>query len=87
MFYSRSNKTHCCYSVNIGRRKFRLLIKHYILLTIQQSKEKLQNYYGDSAAVYFMVSKWFINSQNSHVSTDDAERTGPLYRVTIAEVT
>ena len=64
-----------------------MLIKHYFLRekTINETKGKLDKYYGDSAPLISMVRKWFTEFRCGRTSTIDAERSGRPVEVAIPE--
>lgn len=69
------------------KSEFRVLIKHYFLRkkTVNQTKEKLDKYYGDSAPSISMVKKWFTDFRCGRTSTNDAERSGRPIEVNTPE--
>ena len=60
------------------KSEYRVLIKHYFLRkkTITETKERLDNYHGNSAPSISMVKKWFTEFRCGRTSTSDAERLG-----------
>ena len=61
----------------MDEREFRVLIKHYFMKgkSPQETKEKLEKNYGQSAPSIRTVYKWFQNFRSGHMSTSDAERS------------
>ena len=66
------------------KSEFRVLIKHYFLRgkSIKETKEKLANYYKESAPSHGMVHKWFTGFCYGRISTSDDERPGRPKQVT-----
>lgn len=54
--------------------------------THQETKEKLDKHYGDSAPSIRTVYKWFQNFRSGHMGTSDAERSGRPVEVTTPEI-
>ena len=56
----------------MGRREFRVLIKHYFLRgkTLSETNAKLDKYYSDSAPSYGMVQKWFTKFRCGRSNTE-----------------
>ena len=54
--------------------------------TPQETKEKLDKHYGDSAPSIRTVYKWFQNFRAGHMGTCDAERSGRPVEVTTPEI-
>ena len=55
--------------------------------TVNQTKEKLDKYYGDSAPSISMVKKWFTDFRCGRTSANDAERSGLPIEVNTPENT
>ena len=72
----------------MDEKEFRVLIKHYFMKgkTPQETKEKLDKHYGDSAPSIRTVYKWFQNFRSGHMGTSDAERSGRPVEVTTPEI-
>ena len=72
----------------MDEREFRVLIKHYFMKgkSHQETKEKLDKHYGESAPSIIMVYKWFQNFRCGHMSTSDAERSGRPVEATTPEI-
>lgn len=66
----------------MNEKEFRVAIKHYFMKgkTPQETKEKLDKYYGDSAPSIRIV--WFQNFRSVHMGTSNAERSGRPVEVT-----
>jgi histone-lysine N-methyltransferase SETMAR len=52
----------------------------------QETKEKLDKHYGESAPSIRMVYKWFQHFQSGQMSINDAERSGCLVEATTPEI-
>jgi len=72
----------------MDEKEFRVVIKHYFMKgkTPQETKEKLDKHYGDSAPSIRTVYKWFQNFRSGHMGTSDAERSGRPVEVTTQEI-
>ena len=57
------------------KSEFRVLIKHYFLRkkTVNQTKEKIGKYHGDSEPSISMVKKWFTDFRCGRTSTNHVE--------------
>ena len=72
----------------MDEKEFRVLIKHYFMKdkSPQETKEKLDKHYGDSAPSIRTVYKWFQNFRSGHMDTSDAERSGRPVSATTPEI-
>ncbi|XP_014471304.1 PREDICTED: uncharacterized protein LOC106742650 [Dinoponera quadriceps] len=72
----------------MDEREFRVLVKHYFMKdkSPEKTKEKLDKYYGKSAASIITVYKWFQTFQSGHMSTSDAEHFGRSFEVNALEI-
>jgi len=72
----------------MDEKEFRVLIKHYFMKgkSPQETKEKLDKHYGDSAPSIRTVYKWFQNFRSGHMDTSDAKRSGRPVEVTTPEI-
>lgn len=70
------------------KSEFRVLIKHYFLRkkSVNETKQRLDKYYGDSAPSISMVKKWFTEFRCGRTSTSDAERPGRPKDVVTPEI-
>ena len=72
----------------MDEREICVLIKHYFMKgkSPQETKEKLDKHYGESAPSIRTVYKWFQNFRCGHMSTSDAERSGCPVEATTPEI-
>jgi hypothetical protein len=72
----------------MDKGEFHVLIKNYFMKgkSPQESKEKLDKHYGESAPSIRMVYKWFQNFWRGRMSTNDAELSGRLVVATTPEI-
>ena len=70
------------------KSEFRVLIKHYFLRgkSINETEEKFEKYYKESASSHVVVHKWFTEFRCGRISTSDAERPGRPKEVTSQEM-
>ena len=52
---------------------------------VNQTKEKLDKYYGDSAPSIAMVKKWFTDFRCGRTSTNDAENVEKIHDMVLAD--
>ncbi|CAK9833202.1 Mariner Mos1 transposase [Anthophora retusa] len=71
----------------MDEREFRVVIKHYFLKgkTPQETKNKIDKHYGESAPSIRTIYKWFGLFRSGHMSTNDAGRPGRPVAVTTPE--
>lgn len=75
--------------LNMEKKDFRSLIKHYFLRgkTAKDTKEKLDKYYGANAPLDYTVKYWFREFRGGRNSTADEDRSGrPSEAVTLDNV-
>ena len=70
------------------KSKFRVLFKHYFYCgrTLSDTKAKLSKYYSDSAPMYRMVQKWFIEFLCGDTRTETIPSPGRPNEITIPEM-
>ena len=63
----------------MGKKEFRVLIKHCFLMgknTTFEAKQWLDKHYGDSAPGKSTIIDWYAEFKRGRTHTDDAERRG-----------
>src|SRR6476469_69453 len=72
----------------MDEREFRVLMKHYFMKgkSPQETKEKLEKTYGQSAPSIRTVYKWFQNFRSGHMSTTDAQLSERPVEATTQEI-
>lgn len=88
MFGIRVNQESRVIFQEMDEMEFRVVIKHYFMKgkTPQETKEKLDKHYGESAPSIRTVYKWFQNFRTGHMGTSDAERSGRPAEATTPEI-